>query len=122
MTAGRYDIRCEQGAALGEVFTYYADAAMTTVVVLTGFEALLVVRTRPGRNADELTRATTADGRISINGAAGEITVSIPATITDEFEDGDYWYTLTIWPAGNEAAAERLLEGDFCVSPGESVG
>lgn len=57
--------------------------------------------------------ATTANGRITLGGIAGSVTVSIDATTTGAIGAGRYAYDLVLTSG---ATVTRILEGKFVVT------
>lgn len=57
--------------------------------------------------------ATTANGRITLGGIAGSVTVSIDATTTGAIAAGRYAYDLVLTSG---ATVTRILEGKFVVT------
>jgi len=57
--------------------------------------------------------ATTANGRITLGGIAGSVTVSIDATTTGAIAAGRYAYDLVLTTG---ATVTRILEGKFVVT------
>lgn len=107
--ADTYDIAIEQGATWSRVFTYTEDDG-TTPINLTGYTGRAQIRRSPmGR--------LLADFTVSINGAAGEVTLSLTATQTAElYEDGVYDIELV-----NGATVIRLVQGKVTVNAGVTL-
>ena len=107
MGAARYSIRIEQGATWRTVLTL-------TDTDLTGYTARMQVRASTQATA-VLLELTTEDGRITIDGPVGKITL----VITDDDTTGLAWctgvYDLEITSPGGETT--RLLRGRATVSP-----
>lgn len=57
--------------------------------------------------------ATTANGRITLGGIAGSVTVNIDATTTGAIGAGRYSYDLVLTTG---ATVTRILEGKFVVT------
>jgi hypothetical protein len=78
MTAGRLDLVCEQGATFRRVLTWTAGGAP---VDLSGWTAEMQVRRRHDAAEPEIT-LSTADGRITLGGSAGTVTLELGAAET----------------------------------------
>ena len=83
--AGIYDIVADQGATFQRVLTWKDSTGAN--VNLTGYSARMQVRRRPS-DGEALVSLTTQNGRITLGGAAGTITLNCPASEMD-FVDGD---------------------------------
>lgn len=57
--------------------------------------------------------ATTANGRITLGGIAGSVTVSVNASTTGDIGSGRYAYDLVL---DSGAEVTRILEGKFIVT------
>jgi hypothetical protein len=116
----QYDLCIQQGATFNQLFTWSTLPASgsavgtdTTPVNLTGYSASLQIRPFPLST----TLLYDASANITLGGAAGTITLSIPAGTTEGFStwwSGVYDLLLTD-PSGN---VTRLLAGTVTVSPG----
>lgn len=82
---------------------------------LTGYSALMQVREVPGSRV-MLTLSSEAgqDGLITLGGALGTVTLSLPDTVVYDFKKGQY--DLLLIPP--EGSARRLVEGEVVVKPG----
>ena len=83
---------------------------------LTGYTATLTVRPFYGSTTTTLL-ATTANGKIVLGGATGQVNVSFTATETN-ISPSRYVYDLVLISGSYEV---RLLEGKFIVTPGVTV-
>lgn len=111
MIAGTYKITCDQGATFERVFT--VKDGQGDLLNLTGYTARMQVR--PEIDSDEvLVELTTQNGRITLGGAAGTITLSLSAATTAGI-DKDGHYDLEIISAGGEVY--RVLKGRFVLDP-----
>lgn len=107
MLAGIYNFTCEQGANFTRIITLYEPDGETPYN-LTGYQARMQVR----REVDEstiLVELTTANGRITLGGAAGTITLNLTASVTAAIND-DGVYDLEIVSGAN---VHRVLKGLF---------
>jgi hypothetical protein len=113
MVAAIYDkFVIEQGATFSAPVTVYNDLARTDPVDLTGYTARMMVRS-DYENPTALVSLTTENGRITLGGAAGTITLLISATDTAGFTKGDYVYDLELVSG---ATVTRVLQGKIKVS------
>ena len=92
MLAGRYDITVEQGSTFNLTLTYKDQRVSSNTVALD---------------------LTTANGRISIDGTAGKISLLIAAADTAGLS-GTGVYDLELV---NGAIVQRILEGSYTISP-----
>lgn len=105
MTAGAYDVVCEQGATFRRTITW-------STKVLTGFTARMQVRQNAAAT-EVLADLTTENGHITIDGPTGVVVVEIPADETAAIAPGRYRYDLELADAAG--VVTRLLEGKFRV-------
>lgn len=114
--AGAHHFTLEQGATFRRVITWRDDDG--NLVNLTGYTARMQVRRIPGDTT--LLELTTANGRISLGGSAGTITLLVTAAVTA---------ALTKWPSAvydlelidGSGTVTRLLEGKMRFSPEVTV-
>lgn len=109
---GRYDFTIFQGASFDTTLTWKVGTP-ATAVNLTGFTARLQVRT----SVDSATTAlelTTANGGITLGGAAGTIALAVSASATASLPAGYYVYDLELVAPGG--GVTRLVEGRVTVS------
>jgi hypothetical protein len=109
MTAGIYNIICEQGATFTKSLLWEANS---TPVDLTGYTAKMQVRTNLGA-ASVIVELSTENSRIALGGVAGTINLSIPASITATLLDGSYSYDLELYSGSN---TYRLIQGQFIIT------
>ena len=107
MLAGTYKITCDQGATFERVITVKDSTG--TPMNLTGYTARMQVR-REIESSTTLVELTTQNGRITLGGAAGTITLSMNAATTAAIEDEGV-YDLEIISSGG--AVHRVLKGRF---------
>jgi hypothetical protein len=104
----RYDTIINQGADWTRTLTWQtSDGA---AVNLTGYTARMQLRAY-GRDVVEL---TTENGRITLGGAAGTVTLNLPAAVTTTMAAVAYDYDLEVVVG---ISVTRLLEGTATVSP-----
>lgn len=106
--AGYYDIVADQGATFSLVLTWKDSSG--DPVSLVGWTARMQLRS--SRQSDLVAlELTTANGRITLGGAAGTVTLSVTAADMDIAQDA-YRYDLELV---NGSTVERLLMGTFTV-------
>jgi hypothetical protein len=119
MIAGNYNILCQQGASFARVIALEQPRTPTEenpaeyeVYPLANHTARMQVR-RTVESTTPLITLTTENGRISINTAAGLITLSISATDTAALESSGV-YDLEIISSGG--LVSRVIQGTFTLS------
>ena len=113
MSAGIYKITLEKGATFSQPFTWKINS---NVVNLTGYSARMKVRDmKRAPSVNQIVSLTSATGGgITLGGAAGTVTITIPATTTDNITAGKYVYDLEL--ESSDGTVTRLLKGPFIVS------
>ncbi|GHE32405.1 hypothetical protein GCM10017673_39170 [Streptosporangium violaceochromogenes] len=109
----RWDI--EQGSPFLLVMTLTTQEQPPQPIVLTGYQARSHLRPHRGRDAPLLYELTTGNGRLTIDGPAGKLTVRIPAEDSSAWEWLEAVYDLELVAPSGEPT--RLLEGPVCVDP-----
>ena len=104
---GRYDMTIWQGATFNRVFTWRVGTPAVNVN-LAGFTARMQLRATPNSAATVL-ELTTSNGRITLGGAAGTVTLTLTATETAALPANQYAYDLELVAGTGEVT--RLLEG-----------
>jgi hypothetical protein len=107
MSAGIHNLTIEQGATFRRVITWKNSSG--TAINLTGFSARMQVRERVD-DADVILELSTSNGRITLGGSAGTITIVAQDEVTTtlpEIKKGVY--DLELESAGGEVT--RLLRG-----------
>jgi hypothetical protein len=107
--SAKYNQVCEQATTYRFAFTVKTDA---TPWNLTGYTATMTVRPFVGSTATTLL-CTTANGRITLGGAAGTVVVNVNAATTAAITPNRYDYDLVLNSGGT---ITRLLEGQFIVT------
>lgn len=110
MNPGRANFTCYQGTTFSEAPVWKINGVP---VNLTDFTAKMQVRTSPD-DPSVLVELSTANGRITIDGAAGRILLSLDKTTTAGLAVGQYVYDLKL--TAPDGTATRLLQGGFVVS------
>ena len=119
MIAGNYNILCEQGASFARVIALEQPRTPTEQnpspyepYVLTSHTARMQVR-RTLESTTPLITLTTENGRISISGGSGLITLSISAADTAALTSNGV-YDLEIISSGG--IVSRVIKGTFTLS------
>jgi hypothetical protein len=116
MIAGTYNILCEQGTTFTRVLTVEQPTTVDTTVFepydLTDHTARMQVR-RTIDSSTVLVELTTENGRISIDGAAGEITLSMSDTVTASITSSGVYDLEIIDDSDN---VSRVVQGLFTLS------
>lgn len=107
--AGLYDITADQGATFSRVFTWKDSDG--TPVSLVGWTGRMQVRTRTPVTSIVL-ELTTSNGRMTLGGAAGTVTLTVAASDMANVSGGGYMYDLELV---NGSTVERLVMGSFTV-------
>lgn len=106
MSAGAYDINCEQGATFRREL-FIRDSA-GDLIDLSGYTARMHVR-RSVRSDSTIVELTTENEYIIIDNP-GKIVLTLPASITAELSDEGI-YDLEI--QSDDGIVERVIEGKF---------
>lgn len=113
-----FNMCIQQGATYTKVFTWWGPVYLQGVlsegpINITGWTAALQIRAYPLAS----TVLYDASGDLVINGSAGQITLTIPASATETFTwwNGVYDLKLT---SQDGSYSMRLTEGTVTVSPG----
>lgn len=124
MTAGilpeKNQLVIEQGQKFAVVFTLYTDNPPTSELDLTGYTARMKV-TKDNAYGDSQLDIST-DDYITLGGAAGTITVSVPASVTSDisaFNKG--YFQVNITPSSGDDDSVRVLQGPI-VCRAENTG
>ncbi len=109
MLAGRYNMVCDQGSTFQRIIEI--KDADGVVFSLTGFTARMQIR-RDIDATSTLMELTNANGRITINGALGAITMTLTPALTVELKSGIYDLEIVKTATGE---VHKVLRGDFRV-------
>jgi len=113
MTAGSYDIIVEQYADFQlPIIWQNADG---TPINITGYDADMMVRDATEALIYELSKT---NGRITLGGTNGVITLNIPNAQTATMPVGTFYYDLVL--TDTTGFKTRLLEGAFAVREGDT--
>ncbi len=108
MLAGKYNIVCDQGSSFTR--TLEIKTAEGTVFSLTGYTARMEVR-RTLDASSTIVSLTTANGRITINGSTGVITLTLTAVETAALTQSGV-YDLEIVNTST-SAVHKVVRGEF---------
>lgn len=109
--AGQYHIITDQGATFSRQLTWTDSNG--AAVNLTGYSARMQLRTSV-QNESVVLELTDTNGRISLGGAAGTITLTITAADMTTLTAMKYVYDLELV---NSTVVTRLVQGTFTVRP-----
>ena len=107
--SAKYNLVCEQATTFNFVFSINNN---NTLLNLTGYTGVMTVRPFVGASTTTVV-ASTANGRMTLGGIAGSVTVLIDATTTGAIGSGRYVYDLVLTSG---ATVTRYLEGKFIVT------
>jgi hypothetical protein len=107
--SAKYNLVCEQATTFNFQFTIKNGS---TPWNLTNYTAVMTVRPFVGASTTTVV-ASTANGRITLGGALGTVTVNIDATTTGAITPSRYSYDLVLTTG---ATVTRILEGKFVVT------
>lgn len=110
MTAGKLDLVIEQGASFRRLLTW--KDAEDNPIDLTGYSARMQAREHLSSPSAFL-ELTTENDRISIDGEAGQLTLTLDAETTDAITPNDGVYDLEVESAEGEIT--RLLQGNIII-------
>jgi hypothetical protein len=109
--AGQYHIITDQGATFSRQLTWKDENG--AAVNLTGYTARMQLRTSV-QNDSVVLELTDTNGRISLGGAAGTITLTVTANDMTAIPPLKYVYDLELV---NGTVVTRLVQGTFIVRP-----
>ena len=108
--SAKHNLVCEQGATFTFIFTIKTG---NTAWNLTSYDATMTVRPFVGSTTTTVL-ATNDNGKITLGGAAGTVSVTFTAEETADFSPAKYVYDLVL---NSGTVVTRLLEGKFVVTP-----
>jgi hypothetical protein len=107
--SAKYNLVCDQATTFNFLFSINNN---NTLLDLTGYTGTMTVRPFVGATTTTVV-ASTANGRMTLGGIAGTVTVLIDATTTGAIGSGRYAYDLVLTTG---ATVTRYLEGKFIVT------
>jgi len=116
--SAKYNLVCEQATTFNFQFVLQDEAnGIVTPWDLSGYTGTMTVRPFVGSNTTTIV-ASTSNGRMSLDGANGRITVTIAAGDTENLTPSRYSYDLVLNSGGT---VTRILEGRFVVTGGVTL-
>jgi len=112
--SAKYNLVCDQATTFNFQFVVNNDS---TPWNLTNYTATMTVRPFVGASTTTVV-ASTANGRITLGGVTGRVTVTIDATTTGNINAGRYAYDLVLTSG---SVVTRILEGKFVVTGAVTV-
>jgi hypothetical protein len=117
----RLPLEATQGTEFRRRFRTYGDrlpdGTPVDPVDLTLYSVSMIVRERQWIGAFELAHADADNGGIVNAGPLGYFDVIIPPSALS-FDDGFYFYWLSLWPTDAPERVQTWLHGPFVVLPG----
>lgn len=111
--SAKYNLICDQATTFNFQFVIQDDQnGVTTPWDLTNYTATMTVRPFVGATTTTVV-ASTQNGRITLGGVTGRITVGIDATTTGDIVPARYAYDLVL---DSGSVVTRILEGRFIVT------
>jgi hypothetical protein len=107
--SAKYNLTCDQATTFNFQFQIKNDS---TPWDLTNYTVTMTVRPFVGSTTTTLL-ATTANGYITLDGPNGRVTVTVPASVTEDIASGRYSYDLVL---DSGSVVTRILEGKFVVT------
>lgn len=111
MIPGNHDIIMPKGSTYSETFTYKIDG---NPVNLTGYTARMQAR-QSHTSSSTVLNMTTENGKISLGGTAGTITLNLTATETAAITQTQLVWDIELVSAGGQV--QRLIEGSIILTP-----
>jgi len=112
--SAKYNLVCEQATTFNFQFQIKEDE---TPWNLTNYSVEMTVRPFMGATSTTVV-ASTDNGYISLDPTQGRVTVTIPYTVTEDFNPSRQVYDL-IFDSGTEVT--RILEGTFVVTQAVTI-
>lgn len=109
--AAYVDLVMQQGSDFNHVVSVTDNDG--SIFVLTGYTARMQVRSAVA-SATVLSELSTANGMITVNALAGQLTLSIPNAVTSTYTWRSGVYDLEIISAGG--VVTRIMEGNMTLS------
>ncbi len=110
-----HDLITDQGSTVHQVFGVKNSAKKP--ITLTGYTARMQVRQWDTENRDPapivIAEYTTENGYLTVNGAAGTVTLLIPPADMAAYEPKSYVYDVEV--ESPEGETTRIIQGKFIV-------
>jgi hypothetical protein len=107
--SARYNLVCNQATTFNFVFTININ---NVPLNLSGYTGVMTVRPFVGANTTTVV-ASTANGRMTLSGLSGNVSITIDATTTGAISAGRYAYDLVLTSG---STVTRYLQGRFIVT------
>ena len=107
--SAKFNLTCDQATTFNFQFQIKNDS---TPWDLTNYTVTMTVRPFVGSETTTLL-ATTGNGYITLDGPNGRVTVTVPASVTQDIASGRYSYDLVL---DSGSVVTRILEGKFVVT------
>ena len=107
--SAKYNLTCDQATTFNFQFQIKNDS---TPWNLTNYTVVMTVRPFVGASTTTLVASTT-NGYITLDGPNGRVTVTVPASVTQDIASGRYSYDLVL---DSGSVVTRILEGKFVVT------
>lgn len=107
--SAKFNLTCEQATTFNFQFQIKTG---DTPWDLTNYTVTMTVRPYTGSTTTTVV-ASTDNGYITLNGPTGQVTVTIPASVTEDISPGRFVYDL-VFDSGT--VVTRILEGKFVVT------
>ena len=107
--SAKYNLTCDQATTFNFQFQIKNDS---TPWNLNNYLAVMTVRPFVGSTTTTLVASTT-NGYITLDGPNGRVTVTVPASVTQDIASGRYSYDLVL---DSGSVVTRILEGKFVVT------
>lgn len=116
--SAKYNLVCDQATTFNFQFQVLNNTTTgSTPWNLSTYSGTMTVKPFTESNTTTVV-ASTANGRMVFDAFNGRITVTIPASLTQNFSPGRYVYDLVVTTG---QTTTRLLEGKFTVTAGVTV-
>lgn len=111
--SAKYNLVCDQATTFNFQFQVQNNVSgAITPWNLTGYTGTMTVRPFVGASTTTVV-ASTANGRMVFDALNGRVTVTIPASVTEDIVAGRYAYDLVL---DSGTTVTRVLEGKFVVT------
>lgn len=112
--AGRFNTTLDQGADFGFMLRLWTDAAKTVALDLTDYSGKMQIRKRKTDPEVAWEGSTDTSGvSFGVSPANGEVSVTIPNTVTSELSEGIYFYDILLTDPNDKIS--RIIEGEIRV-------
>mgnify|MGYP007077436155 CR=1 FL=1 len=109
--AATYNFTIDEGETWNLSMTWYTDSTKTTEVDLTGYTGRMKIK--ESFDGADILELTTANGKITLGGVAGTISLDLTEADTTSLEPRSYVYDLELVVG---STVKRLIEGTINVT------